>query len=76
MRFQECDEDDATIEDGESSGDEQDDPGYVYKTDLLAFVKMLADACPEVGGLVNDNTGAMMSPEDIWKTARHILKMD
>lgn len=44
--------------------------------DVKEFAKMLADAVPESNGLVNDNTGALMTPESIRRTARHILKLD
>lgn len=73
-----CDQDgNITDETDETIEDEYDHPGgYVYRGDLLSFVKMLADATPESGGLVNDNTGALMTPEAIRRTARHILKID
>jgi hypothetical protein len=41
---------------------------------LTGFVRMMANAVPEVGGLVNDNTGALMTPESIQRTARHVLE--
>ena len=45
-------------------------------SNVVSFARMLAHAVPEYSGLVNDNTGALMTPADIRKTARHVLKLD
>jgi hypothetical protein len=71
----EADEDGDPIEDGDQI-DEIDVPGYVYKTELMRFAKMLAEADIHAHSLVNAKTGALMDVQSIRRTARHILKMD
>ncbi len=72
----ECDQETGEVFENGETCDERDDSGYVYKTDLERFAKMLAEAVAEHSGLVNDDTGALMTPADIRKAARHILKLD
>jgi hypothetical protein len=71
----ECDENGDVDENGDTC-DEQDDPSYVYRTELLRFARMLGEADIHAKSLVHPETGALMDVQSIRRTARHILKLD
>jgi hypothetical protein len=54
----------------------EDESGEGRDLAATQFIRMLAEAVAESNGLVNDNTGELMTPESIRRTARHILGMD